>query len=181
MLYRGALAPIALEGLENQLDPGVERNEFVRAGADRGLSVALVANLLHVFFGHNPARAACARIEGQKIGPWLGELEADMTGIGCFDRRHPLLHQRMIGAMIALEREADVLGGHRLAIVELDAVAQDEIPGKAVLGHRPGFGQVRRHRRAGHRLHHRVVQRVKHHERRDQRLRLGRIEPSRRQ
>ena len=46
---------------------------------------------------------------------------------------------------------------------------------------RPRLGEARRQRLARHRLHHRVVQRVEHHEGRDDALRLGRVEPGRRQ
>ena len=48
---------------------------------------------------------------------------------GVSNRRHMLLDQPLIGAAIALERELDVLGGDRIAIVEFDAITQHLVPG----------------------------------------------------
>ena len=104
-----------------------------------------------------------------------------MLRIGRLDRRHVVLHQLVRGAAIALEREFHVLGGDRLAIVEFDALAQHEFVAEPVLRGRPRLGEARRLRLARHRLHHRVVQRVEHHEGGDDPLRLGRVEPGRRQ
>ena len=59
--------------------------------------------------------------------------------------------------------------------------AQDEIDGQPVLRCRPRFGQAGGERTRRHRLHHRVVQRVKHHERRNDPRCFGGIEPARRQ
>jgi len=92
-----------------------------------------------------------------------------------------LLDQPLIGAAIALERKLDVLGGDRLAIVEFDVITQHEVPGQAILRHRPRLGETWRIDVARHGLDHCVVQRVEHHERGDQRLRISRIEPEGRQ
>src|SRR5207247_10615613 len=72
------LAPIPLEGVEHQLDPRGERDELVRAGADRRLFVAVVADLLDVFLGDDPASPGRAAVEGQEIRPRLFQLEAEM-------------------------------------------------------------------------------------------------------
>src|SRR5262249_44200174 len=84
-------------------------------------------------------------------------------------------------AAIALERELDVLGGDRLAIVELWAAAQDELVREPVGRYAPRFRERRRQRVAGQGFQHRVVGAVEHHERRDDPGRFGGIEPRRRE
>src|SRR5262245_45174917 len=96
-----------------------------------------VTDLFDIFLRDDPPSTAGARIEGQKVGPRLVELEADASSIGCFDRRHLLLDQSLIGAAVALEGELDVLGGDRLAIVEFDAITEHEVPAQSVLRRRP--------------------------------------------
>ena len=64
--------------------------------------------------------------------------------------------------------------------MELHALADDELVREAVLGLRPRLGEARRLLPGWHRLHQRVVQSVEHHERRDDALGLGGIEPARR-
>ena len=86
------LAPIALERLQHQLDAGVERDELVGAGADRVLLVAVVADLLDVLLGDDPARPGGAAVKGQKVRPRLLELEPHMPWIGGFDLGHPARH-----------------------------------------------------------------------------------------
>ena len=81
----------------------------------------------------------------------------------------------------ALEAELHVLGGERVAVVELQPLAQLELVGLLIRAHRPGFGEARRQVVARHRLHQRVVQRVQHPERREHADDLGRIEPGRRE
>src|ERR1051325_5496217 len=51
------LAPIAVESFQRQLDTGVERHEFIRAGADRRLLEPVLADLLDILFRHDPAGA----------------------------------------------------------------------------------------------------------------------------
>src|SRR5215475_859058 len=92
-----------------------------------------VADLFDVFLRNDPPSATGARIKGQKVGPRLLKLETDMSGIGCFDQRHLILDQPLIGATVALERELDVLGGDRLAIMEFDAITQHEVPAQSIL------------------------------------------------
>ena len=65
-----------------------------------------------------------------------------MARIGRLDLGDPLLHQLVRGAAIALEGELDVLGGDRVAVVELGALAQHEIVGQAVLGRRPASARL---------------------------------------
>ena len=84
-LDRRLLAPVPFERLEHQLDPGGERDEFVGAGADRRLLETVVADLLDVALGHDPARPGRRCVEGQEIRPRLLQPEADVPGIGRFD------------------------------------------------------------------------------------------------
>src|SRR5215831_12916806 len=100
-----------------------------------------ITDRFDVFLWNDPPGTAGARIEGQKVWPRLVEPEADMSGIGCFDRRNLLLDQRLIGAAIALEGELDVLGGDRLAIVKFGTITQHKIPAEAILRHRPRLGE----------------------------------------
>ena len=175
------LAPIPLEGLKHELDAGRERDEFIGTGTDRRLLERLVADLLDVFLRHDPAGAARIRIEVQKVGPRLFQLEADMLRIGCLDRREIGLHQVVRCAAVAFIGELDVFGGDRLTVVEFGLLPDHEVVGQPVRRRRPRLRQARRLRLARHRLHHRVVQRVQHHERGDDPLRLRRIQPIRRQ
>ena len=102
-----------------------------------------------------------------------------MPGIGCFDSGHAVLEQIVRGAAVAFERELHVVRRDRIAVVKCRAVAQHEIERQSVLGFRPGFRKAGRHRPPRHRLHHGVVQRVEHHERRNDARDVGRVEPDR--
>jgi hypothetical protein len=85
-----------------------------------------------------------------------------VPGIGRFDRLDTRLQQVVRDAAIALERKLDVGRGHRIAIVEAGALAQHEIvarPSSAAVKTRQGWRQ----RLVGHRLDHRIVQRIEHH------------------
>src|SRR4030095_12980120 len=63
-------APVALVGFQYELDARVEAHELVGPGADRRLLEAVVADLLDVLLGHDPARAGRGRtIEGHEIRP----------------------------------------------------------------------------------------------------------------
>ena len=81
-----------------------------------------------------------------------------MPRIGDLHRGNALFHQRVRSAVIAFEGELHILCGDRLAVVELHALAQDEVIGQAVFRDRPGFRQAGRLRLARHPLRHRVVQ-----------------------
>src|SRR5579885_2178031 len=85
------------------------------------------ADFFDIAFRHHPAGAGGAAVKGQKIRPGMFQDKADMAGIGGFDRRDPVLHQRRRRAAIALVGELDVLRGDRLAVVEAGALAQHEI------------------------------------------------------
>ena len=56
---------------------------------------------------------------------------------------HALLERLGGGAAVALERELHVLGGERVAVVELHALAQREVVDAPVGRHRPRLGQAR--------------------------------------
>src|SRR5439155_20084786 len=76
-LDRRRLAPVAVEGLEDELDARVEAHELVRPGADRRLAEAILAHALDVPVRHHPAGAGDERaVEGGEIGPRLLEDEA---------------------------------------------------------------------------------------------------------
>ncbi len=182
LLHARRLAPVALEGLEQELDARRERDEAIGPGADRVLLEALLADLLDVFLGDDPAGARGRRaVEGHEVGPRLLELEADTGRVRRLHRCHPVLENLRGDATIPLERELHVLRGDRLAVVEAHALAQDELVDEPVGRHAPRLGQARSHALARHGLEHRVVKRVEHHERRDEPRRLGRLEERRRQ
>ena len=180
-LHADRLAPVALVGLQHQFHARLERDELVRPGADRRLLEAVVADLLDILLRHDPAGTGGRGIEGQEIRPGILQLEREVPRIGDLHRGDPVMQRSLGGTTIALEGELHVLRRHLLAVVERHAVAQHEAVAHAVFGRRPGFRQAVRHQLARHRLQHRVVQRVVEHVRRDERWRLGRIEPGRRQ
>src|SRR5207244_1964369 len=100
-----------------------------------------VSDLLEVFLRDNPARSGSAAIKSQKIRPGFFQLEAYMRRVGGFHRRHPLLHYLVRGAAIPLERELDVLGGYRFAVMEFCAFAESKVVAETVLGGRPRLGE----------------------------------------
>jgi hypothetical protein len=65
----------------------------------------------------------------------------------------------------------------RIAVVELEALAQLELVDALVVADRPGLGQAGAHQVAGHGLHEGVVDGVKDPERRELARHLARIEP----
>src|SRR5437899_5110757 len=76
------LAPVPLERLHHELDPGRERDEPKRAGADGSLLEAIVADLLDVSLGDDPPDARSRRaVVRQEIRPGLSELEPHSPGI----------------------------------------------------------------------------------------------------
>ena len=113
----------------------------------------------------------------RKSGHGRLEAEANAAGIGRLDGGHPVLERFRGGALVPIEGELHVVGGDGLTIVELRALAQDEVVGEPVLGRRPRLGEARSLRVARHRLEHRVVKRVEEHVRRDDARRLGGVEP----
>jgi hypothetical protein len=79
------------------------------------------------------------------------------------------------------EAELHVLGGERVAVVELQPLPELELVGALVRAHRPRLGQAGRQVVARHRLHERVVHGVHDPERGEHADDLGRIEPLGRQ
>src|ERR1700730_8510666 len=65
------LAPILVEGLENELDPWRERNKLVGPCTNRCLFEPVVADLLDVLLGYNPAGPGGTPIKGQEVWPGL--------------------------------------------------------------------------------------------------------------
>jgi len=175
------LAPILVEGFKHQLETGRERDELIGTGAHRRLLEPLVTDLLDILFWHDPAGSAGRRVKGQEIGPRCFQPEAQAARIEGLHGRHPILDQVMRRTAIALEREFDVLCRHQLAVVKHRLLAQHELVAEPILRRRKRLGQAWRQRIARHRLDHRVVQCIEHHEGRDDPLSIGGIEPGRRQ
>ena len=177
-LDRGDFSPVPLEGLHDQVDARVEAHHLVRPRADGRLLEPILAHLLHVLARHDPRGAGGGGpVEGHEVRPRLLQVKPDAARIDDLHVPHAILEQLGGGALVALERELDVVRGHRVAVVELRVLAQDELVDEAVLRGRPGLGQARGVLPARHRLHERVVHGVEHHERVDERLGVARIEP----
>ena len=154
-------------------------HEPVGPETDRLLLEAVVAHSLDVLLRHHPARAADERaIERHEVGPGLVQLEAHAVRID--DRDLPHLVVQDLRSLGAMEAELHVLGGERIAVVELEPLTQLELVDALIRAHRPGFGQARRHEIAGHGFHERVVDRVEDPERREP-LELAGVEPHGRQ
>ncbi len=180
-LYVRLLAPVFVEGFENDLDPRRRADEFVGAGADRFLLEPVLADFLDVVFRYDkPGGGGGAAVHRHEIGPDLLQMKADRTRIDDFDPRHFLLQLGGAGALIAVEAEFDVLGGQRIAVMKRQVRAQLEFVGQPVLALLPRFGERRTHIGAGIGPHQRVMQRVQNAERRDLRRRGRGIEPGRR-
>jgi len=133
-------------------------HELVGAEADRLLLEPVVADLLHVLPGHDPARARDhGPVEGEEVRPGLVQVDADPQRARHLDLAHLVLEDLV--ALGALEGELHVLRGERIAVVELEPGPELEVVGLAVGAHRPRLGEARGHRLAGHGLHERVVHR----------------------
>ena len=173
----GHLAPVALEGLHDQLDARRMAHELVRPEADGVLLEAVVPDVLDIFLRHDPARPGReGPIEGHEVRPRLVQLEAHP--VGADDRHLPHLVVEDLGPG-AREAELDVLGRERIAVVKREPLAQLELVDALIGAHRPRFRQASRHEAAGHGLHERIVQGIDHPEGRDDAHDLGRIEPDR--
>src|SRR5215467_6857368 len=172
------LAPVAVEGLQDQLDSGRERDDLVGAGAHGRLLEPVVAHSLDVLLRDDPAAArGGGAVEGHEVGPRFLEHEAHAPAVDDPDFLDLALEQRRGPTPVALEGELHVLGGDWITVVELGR-PQHEVEGEPVRRHRPRLGQAGCHGPGGHRLHQGVVNRVEHHERRDRGFRLARIQPS---
>ena len=178
-LHRRRLAPVAVEGLQHDLDARLERDDLVRPGADGRRLEPVVADFLDVFLRHDPAGARRrGAIEGDEIRPRLAEDEAHLPGVEDLHLLDLVLEQLGAGALVPVPRELHVVRGHRLTVVEAGALAQHERVREMILGLRPRLGQARRGDSRRHRFHHSVVDRVHDHEGRVERLRLRGIEPA---
>src|SRR5256712_4412269 len=176
----GDLAPVPLERFHHQLDPGIEAHEFVRSGADRRLLEAVVTHLLDVSLGHDPAGAGGRRtVERHEVRPRLLQEEAHAARSHALDLAHALLEDLRPRALVPLEGELRVRGRDRLAVVELRALANDELVREPVLRLRERLREARGVEASGYGLHQRVVQGVEHHEGRGDPLGLTGVEPAR--
>src|SRR5437899_2150829 len=92
----------------------------------------------------------CAVIR-HEVRPRLLEPEADPLSVDHLDRGDAGLEGGRCSPAVSLERELHILGGHRLAVVEFDALAQHELLHETVTRYGPRFGEARRHGLARHR------------------------------
>ena len=116
-------------------------HELVGSQPDRLSPEAVVAHLLHVLLGHDPACPGRERaVEGHDVGPRLVQLEAHP--VGGDDRHLPDLLLEDLGPLGAQEAELHVLGGERIAVVEPEALAQLELVGALIRAHGPRLGQA---------------------------------------
>ena len=78
--------PVAVDGLQHELHARRVGDEAIRAGADRRLPEALLADLLDVLLRDDPAGAGARGVEHHEVGPRLLQAEADAAGIDGLDR-----------------------------------------------------------------------------------------------
>src|SRR4029453_15165318 len=121
-----------------QLDARLEAHEAERAGPHRRLPEAVLTYLLDVLLGHDPRGPGGARaVERHEVRPGVLQVKAYAARVHHLHLAHTLLQQRRGGSAVAVERELHVLRGDRIAVVEGDVPAQDELPGAPVLRHGP--------------------------------------------
>ena len=172
------LAPVALERLHHELDARRVAHEPIGPEPHGRFLEAVGTDLLEIFLRHDPARAADeAAVVAHEIGPRLVQREAHARRRDDGDFFHLVVQQLALGAR---EGELHVVGRERIAVVELEVLAQLELVVAPVGAERPRLGQARRGQVSGHRLHERVVQRVEDPERRELTHDLARVEPVRR-
>src|SRR5262249_14533922 len=139
-LHRGHLAPVALECLHDQIDPGRATYEHVGSEANWFLLEALWPHGLHVLFAYDPASSRRERaVEYHEVRPWLVQNKAHSIGIDD-DHLLDLFMQEL--ALGALEAEFNVLGGEWVAIVEFEPLAKLELVSCLVGAERPRFGET---------------------------------------
>ena len=178
-LHARRLPPVALEGLDDDLDPRRGAHEPVGSGADRRFPEAVLADFLDVLLRHDPAGSGRGGpVKRHEVRPRLLHQEPDPARVDDLHVLDLVLEELRRPAAIAVEGELDVLGGDGIPVVELDPLAQQELVTGAIGGHRPGLREARRGRALGHGLHQRVVDRVEDLERTDGGLRLAGIEPA---
>jgi len=171
------LAPVLVERVEDQLHARREGDELVGAGPERSFLEALVTDRLDVFLRDDPGGAGGVRVERHEVGPRLPETEPDAPAIESLDDGDSILDRLVRRTPVAFERELDVLGGHWIAVVKPDAFAEHELVDEAVRRDAPRLREAWSDLVARHGFHHRVVQRIEDHERRDGSGGLGRIKP----
>src|SRR3989442_8210694 len=139
------LAPVAFVSLAPRLHARVEAHELVGPGADRRLLEAVVAHLLDVLLRHDPARPGrrCT-VERHEIRPRFLEHEPDATGIHDLNFAHAVFQELHAGAAVAIVGKLHVLRRDRIAVVELDTLAEHELIGQSVLRLAPRLGQAPR-------------------------------------
>src|SRR5262249_34406531 len=115
--------------------------------------------------------------EGDEIRPGLLEPDTDMSGIRRLDRQDPILEGLLRHPPVALERELDVVGGDRLAVVESGPLAEPELVDQAVGRDSPRLGETGRLSVANHGLHEAIVQSKEDYIRRDDARGLRGVEP----
>ena len=141
-------APEAVVARQDEVAFRLPRNVLVRPGADRGL--AGVERLVGGFLGQ-PGRSF--RGDDEQADEVVGQVGRGTIGHDVHGERiddlgflhPPHVDGRRIGTRHdrdALDRELDVLRGEVGAVVELDAAAQLELPGR-VVERLPAFGQTR--------------------------------------
>ncbi len=178
----GHVPPVPGKCLEHDVDAGTLAHEPVGARADGLLLEAVSANLLEVLPRQDDAGGRGGRpVEGHEIRPGLLENEADRQRIDRLHLAHPSVELLGACALVALEAPLDVVGRQRVAVVELESLAELELVDEPVGTFRPRLGQAGSHLLPRERADQRVVDGVEDAERRDLRRRGGRIEPGGRQ
>src|SRR5205807_7978289 len=126
-LHVGRFAPVFGEGFELHLDACLLANEAVGSGSNWGLLEAIRTYLLVVRLGYHPARATRRTpVQGQEVEERCFEVEADCARIRSLDSVSLVMQELGVRATVLLERELHVFGCDRIAVVELDALAQLE-------------------------------------------------------
>src|SRR2546425_4051493 len=116
-LFR-SLAPIALEGLHDQVDARRVTHELVRPQPDGMPLEALVAHLLDVFLGHDPAGPGHeGPVEGHEVGPGVVQMEAHPVRTDHLHLPDLLVEDLALGA---LKAELHIVGGEGIAVVEFE-------------------------------------------------------------
>src|SRR4030095_10662194 len=110
--------------------------------------------------------------------PRLLEPEANPRRVWNFNASDLLFEGLVRDAPVSLEGALDVLDAERVATVELDAFAENELIDEPVRRCAPRFGQARRHGLTRARPDHGVVQRIEGVVRGDGSGKLGRVEPA---
>lgn len=165
--HLGRGAPEMLGRLEDDLVARRVFRQLVGARADGRVLEAFFAHAFHVGLGQHPGHTAGRRAEqGQEVGPGLAQLIADGQRIDHHRLGHELADQFLVRARVAVERELGILGGQRIAVLELEPLAQLEGIAQPVLGRFHAFGKAEAGRLALDRADQRVMHGILHDQRR---------------